>query len=94
MKLYAFWKYDLFPYLLHGEVTEGPDDQGRIQADGYGSALFSPLIMLPYPAGEELGIKLDHLRADYDQQVKAVDDKFRVRLNGMLPPSLQRAVKE
>lgn len=51
-KMYAFWKYDIPPFLLGGEVKEIQED-GCVSVVGYTSR-FKPVLIVPI----EKGIKL------------------------------------
>lgn len=65
MKTIAFWKYDLFPYLLHSPVIrEGSD--GRVVVEGYGGMQVTPVHLLPGTHGTQVARNLDSLRAEYD----------------------------
>jgi hypothetical protein len=51
--LFAFWRYDLFPYVLGAPVTE-MDEIGWIRAKGYNGRWFKPTKLLPLADGKEL----------------------------------------
>ena len=98
MKAYAFWRYDTFPFVLHGEVVAGPDDKGRVQVKGYanarddgtyGGGWFMPIKLLSIEAGQPLGKQLDLLRAEHNRQHKAVDVKMKLHLSNLMPEAIQ-----
>ena len=83
MKTRAFWKYDLFPYLLHSPVRSEATN-GRVVVDGFGGGIqVKPLHLIPgnhgaAVAGEldaittEYNAKADELKANYMQRVAAL----------------------
>lgn len=77
-KLYAFWKYDCYPYLLGAPVVEFRDD-GFITAEGYRGCRFKPIKILPLEAGKALKAKLDALEQEYNEQQRALHETFRKR---------------
>ena len=48
--LYAFWDYDVCPYMIGGEVKEIRPN-GRVVVQGYMGMSFKPLAILPDEAG-------------------------------------------
>lgn len=60
MELYAFWKYDLYPYILGGEiVSQGKDDGFYIK--GYGNYQMIPNKIVSLKKGREFHKKLETL---------------------------------
>jgi len=58
MKYYAFWKYDRFPGVLGGEVTNMRAD-GSVETVEYGKGFwFHPFKILPLTEGRQLANKL------------------------------------
>ena len=81
MDLYAFWRYDIFPYVLHGEVSGGPDAEGRVTIKSYGKAYgFTPIRLVNKKGGQVLGERLDALRAEYKQAQADLDAEFHEKL--------------
>lgn len=71
-KLYAFWKYDLPPYLLGGEVEEiRPDGVAKIK--GY-TSLFKPVKVVPLEKGIKLHKKLKKTYAKYAKTVEEANN--------------------
>ena len=64
----AFWKYDLFPFVLSDTVDEGrPAKDGRfVRVKGYGGATFRPIVILPDDKGDPIA-----------EQLQALEDEFR-----------------
>jgi hypothetical protein len=73
---YAFWKYDLFPFVLGGEVTKMHED-GLVETVGFGpGARFRPFLLLPLNAGQRLREKLDSLESEERKARKEHDDAW------------------
>lgn len=66
-KMYAFWKYDIPPFLLGGEVKEIQED-GCVSVVGYTSR-FKPVLIVPIEKGIKLQKKLDKANAKYKKVV-------------------------
>lgn len=64
-KLFAFWKYDLFPYILGAPVIELMSN-GRVKVEGYQGVTFNPIKLLPLLPGKELYIKIKYLESKYN----------------------------
>lgn len=67
-KKMAFWKYDLFPYLLWGEVSNKHNEwikDGVVlyYVEAY-QGYIRPLFMLPLKEGKELSAKIEKLKHD------------------------------
>lgn len=74
-KMYAFWKYDLPPYLLGGEVEEiRPDGVARIK--GY-TGWFRTVKIVPLEKGIKLQKKLNKAKAKYMKVTQQADNELR-----------------
>lgn len=62
--LYAFWKYDQFPYCRWGEIDRWVEDKVGIKSYGYGF-LFKPFLILPKEAALVKINAMDALTFDY-----------------------------
>lgn len=101
--MYAFWEYDLFPYVLHGEVVNGPNEHGRVQVKGYatphadgkgyGGGWFTPIHLVSLEAGLELGKKLDELRARHRAEVNELRKRFELELVSTMPSKAIRSLE-
>lgn len=87
--LFAFWRYDRFPFVLGGEVIEMYDD-GHVTAKGYTGMMFRPIKILPLEAGKTLKKKLDDLEARHQQALKEVDQEHKLLLGELFPEALER----
>ena len=85
----AFWGYDLFPYMLSGEI-EGKsrkwcDNPGFYEIKGYGKGhLFKPRFIIRGKKGIELANKLRSLRAEYGDEGSRLHAKFTSKLESLL----------
>jgi hypothetical protein len=52
-KLFAFWGYDIFPYVLGGEVEELKAD-GDVTVKGYRGMKFTPIKLFPLAKGRKI----------------------------------------
>jgi hypothetical protein len=74
MKGYAFWEYDLFPYLLCGKIVGSRC--GLLKIEGYGEYLFKPKFILPPEKGKELAQQLNTMKLERDTQIGRVNRAF------------------
>lgn len=74
-KMYAFWKYDIPPFLLGGEVKEIQED-GCVSVVGYTSR-FKPVLIVPIEKGIKLQKKLDKANAKYKKVVANATEDLR-----------------
>lgn len=63
-KLWAFWPYDRFPYILAGEVLEQMPD-GRVKVKGYSGMIFAPVYIASGRAGENMARELRRVSEAY-----------------------------
>ena len=87
-KYMAFWKYDLFPYLLWGEVDDKIPDKlwkGKIAyyIPSY-QGHFVPQFILPIKEGVELGKQIDELKRLKKIEDRYVYDKYMKKLKQTL----------
>lgn len=69
-KEYAFWKYDLFPYMLGGTVT-GFSKGGLVETEEFGRGhYFKPIVFTSKQKGKEMRNKLETLA---EQRNKALE---------------------
>lgn len=87
--LFAFWRYDAFPYVLGAEILEMGDD-GFVSARGFTGMRFKPIKILPLKAGVFLKQKLDELRTAERAAHQEVDTKFRKELEKLFPEAIRR----
>lgn len=67
---YAFWRYDLFPYILGGTITKMKEN-GCVETVEYGKGnYFRPMKILPEDAGKELHEKIRILEKEHNAALK------------------------
>lgn len=84
-ELYAFWKYDSFPYLLGGTVTR-MDERGNVETEEFGiNHWFRPIKLVPVKHGRMVNAALKALEGafrsahddfldDWDRRVPTIAD--------------------
>ena len=82
--LYAFWKYDQFPYVLGGTVTKMNGD-GSVQIKEYGNSSFNPVKILPLEDGKKMQNALYVLQSKRDKALKEVNTTFNALLRDNFP---------
>jgi hypothetical protein len=82
-ELYAFWKYDLFPYVLGGEVNEIKDNM-RVTIKGREGYIYSVFTILPREQGLLIQERLDKLEKSYDEK-KELLNKYLKLVSEILP---------
>ena len=80
--MYAFWNYNLFPYLLGDEVEE---IKGRtVKPKNYGGMWFTAAFFLPEDQGKDLNKNLERLRGEKQLKKNELDFEFREKLDKVL----------
>ncbi len=69
-KLYAFWSYDLFPYVLGGEIKDMRED-GLVLIEAYHS-WFKPILILPFEKGQKIREELKKIERSYKNEIEKV----------------------
>ena len=83
-KLYAFWKNDLFPFVLGGTVTS-IHKGGSVETEGYGQGFyFEPFKMVPNDEGKEIAAKLNALRTEFRIAKAKLEAEFMERRNAII----------
>lgn len=93
VELYAFWRYDQYPYVLHGEVAEMKDD-GGVTLKSYAGMYVKPLLLLPLGSGRQVGEQIDKLRADYKEAKLKLKETWRQNAAVVLPSELKPGAEE
>lgn len=84
-KLYAFWRNDVYPYVLGGPVTK-MDEEGRVQTRNYGPGhWFTPIKLLPHKSATKLLEELAKLREEYLQALSVLNADYRGRVTQLMP---------
>lgn len=75
IKRYAFWSYDLCPFILGGEISK-PKRNGLVMPDGYQGIQFEPLVIIRGGRGK-IALKLIKLlRAQFVKENRDLKDKI------------------
>jgi hypothetical protein len=81
----AFMKYDLFPYVVWGEVVEDSRKDGTVNVKGYGCySLNSVKFILPQERGVQLAKEVRQLTKEYDNAKEALHKKYTDKLNNLM----------
>ena len=84
-KLRAFWKYDLFPYVLSGEIVR-MTEKGYVETKEYGNGYFyNPIKIYPNEVGIEIQDKLQKLEYEYDQKKNKLLEEYRLKIIDIAP---------
>jgi len=83
-KLYAFWRYDHFPYVLGGEITQILPD-GSVETFGYGKGFyFQPFKIVPVAEGRKIQAKLDELRVNEREAFKEHHEEWENKVKAVI----------
>ena len=75
-KLYAFWKYDIFPKICGGQVTQ-IDEEGNVEIKEYGkNSWFQPDKIVSLTEGKKIAARLADLENRYIEEKEVLDKKF------------------
>lgn len=80
-ELYAFWRYDQFPYCLGAVVTEFKDD--LVYAPSF-RGYFKPFLVTTKEYGEQLKLKLDILEENRYNELRAVRENYEQELKAII----------
>lgn len=87
-KLIAFWKYDLYPYLLWGEIdTKFFPKLWKNKLTYYipsYQSYMAPVFILEGKAGEIMGNYLERLMQDKRNAIKKIDEEYKEHLKRVL----------
>jgi len=89
--LFAFWRYDLFPYVLGGQVS-GMDDKGLVYISSY-QRWFNPIKLLPTDTGKKVSQELRQLELEYSQAKDKLLKEYEDKLEKIMPESIIRKAK-
>ena len=82
--LYAFWRYDLFPFVCGASVNK-MDERGLVSAPSYGGSWFKPLLLLPHEAGLEIQKVLDASKAEMRRRKEEIEKQIESSLIVQVP---------
>lgn len=81
-KLMAFWKYDMFPYLLWGEVYYMEND--KVLVKGYEGISFYPVLIVEYEFGKKLATELERIKRQRNDNITNINERFNSKLQDLL----------
>lgn len=82
---YAFWKYDLFPFVLGGTITRMLDN-GMVSTVEFGPGnYFKPIKKLSMHEGKALKAKLQELSLEYKRRDQALRDEMLAKVKALVP---------
>ena len=74
--LYAFWSYDLYPYIL-GSVVTRIQGEGLVETKGFGKgSWFRPELIVPVEQGRELAKKIKELQVEQHDAKEEFDARW------------------
>jgi len=82
-KLFAFWRYDRFPYCL-GDEVEFFDDTGKVAIETVPSKLFTPFLILPSDKGKTIIAELSKLETKYHKAKRELEDRYQKQVNDII----------
>jgi hypothetical protein len=82
---YAFWEYDLFPYVLSAAITKSKDKDGYVQVAGYDGFRIKPLRIIPSARGEVISRQLKELRIQHRAAIQATNKDFNAKALEVAP---------
>lgn len=84
-KVFMFWKYDLFPYVLSSTGVINPDGK-TVNLDGYGQWGIKGMIAYqPLSLGKETQKELEKLRSEYHRKEKELLEEYKKKALKVLP---------
>lgn len=82
-KIWAFWKYDTYPYLNSGPVKR-ITDEGYATVDNYGGGTFKQEFVLNEKQGKTLQFELDVLERDFNKAKEELTKIYKEKLDNVL----------
>jgi len=81
----AFMKYDLFPYVVWGEVVEDGRKDSTVNVKGYGCYhINSVKFILPQERGVKLAEEVVQINIEYQDVKEALHKKYTDKLNALM----------
>lgn len=83
MKLFAFWNYDQYPYVLGAEVEELKGDS--VRPKGYGGYTFKHIHITDYESGVVIKDQLDYLKVKFEKERLELSKSYREQAKKIAP---------
>ena len=78
-EMYAFWKYDICPFMICGRVLRfSPDDSGAVSMEQYGRHYFHPMIIIDGERGRIAYEEIRALQSEYRDKEYALKEEYRL----------------
>lgn len=78
--LYGFWKYDVPPFILGGEI-EKITDNDKIAVKGYTGCLFTPILITTIEDGKRIQRVINDALSTYNESVKNAKELMTTTIN-------------
>lgn len=86
--LFAFWRYDLYPYVIGAEI-DAMTEKGSVHAPSYSKSFadgwFTPIKVMPAEAGKVLRDKIEQMRAARTAAHVLLDAEWNKTLFDLIP---------
>lgn len=83
INLFAFWEYDLYPYMLGAKATK-MNSEGKVYLPSY-QGWVKPFKLLPVKPGKVLYKKVEALRASHRLAEQNIKDEYTKKLLDVVP---------
>ena len=83
MEKYAFWKYDLPPYVLGAKAIKEYDD-GLVAVQGFEGWRFEPIKVVPLEEGIRIKKEIDEANKIYQNDVKTLHRNLKNTVNKII----------
>ena len=83
MRIYAFWNYDQYPYVLGAEVEELKGEW--VKPKGYAGFTFKHIHITDYESGVAIKDQLDYLKAKFERERLELSRNYRKQANKIAP---------
>ena len=82
-RIYAFWRYDKFPYFLGGEVLRFLDE-GHIAVSNYHGSIFKPVKIVPLEMGKKKQSEIDNIKAEYQIKQRLLQKEYTDKIEQIM----------
>lgn len=84
-KLFAFWRYDLFPFVCCGTITDMNDSCGTVETENYGKgSWFKPFLIVTETQGIKMRSAIAELTIARRTELRAVEKKYADELKKII----------
>jgi hypothetical protein len=81
----AFWKYDLYPFVLSGTVTSINPVSKLVKTKQFGESSFQPVFILPDEEGDRVAERLSELEQEYRWAKTRLEEEYKRKLLATAP---------